>query len=252
MSKKQPRYQQQENQVQTSAQKQVLSLIKQKPLDFKLTQNQLDAIEMIKKNRITSIIGPPGTSKTLISCLSALELFLNGDFKKIILTKPTQIISGTNDLGALPGDLMDKIKEYAQSFFDAFEEILEPKDFNVLWEQKFIDFIPAQFVRGRTFKHSIIIIDEAQNFDIKALKTLITRLGKGSKIVVLGDSKQNDINKKYVALDTLRYILERVDECDNYEFDRSDIVRDKILIDIIDLFETLEANDELPQTHKNT
>lgn len=253
-NKKLARYEQEEiNQyVPTTNKFNPLELIKLKKLDFKLTSKQQDLIKTIKKNRIMTIVGPPGTSKTFVACYAAVELFLTGQFKQIILSKPTEVVSGTKDLGALPGDLNEKIKEYAESFFDAFDDILDRKDFTMLYENKVIEFKPAQFVRGRTFKNSIVIIDEAQNFDIKALKTLVTRLGRGSIMLFLGDSKQNDINKKYVALDTLRYILNNINDCENFEFDRNDIVRDKILIDIIDMFETLEANDKLPDTYKNT
>ena len=167
-----------------------------------------------------------------------------------MLSKPTEILSGTKDPGALPGSLDEKMAVYAESFFDAFDEILSRKDFKHLWDEKIIQFKPAQFLRGRTIKDSFIIIDEFQNFDIKALKSIVTRLGRNSTMVFMGDTKQNDINKKYVAVDVFNQIIRPIKGCSTFKFDRSDIVRDPILIDIIDRFEEFEDKGELPETIK--
>jgi len=226
--------------------------VKIKELDFKLTTKQKELIEIIKQNKIVTVTGPPGTAKTMTACYAAVQLFLSGSVSKIIISKPTEVLSGTKDLGALPGTLEDKIQVYAESFFDAFEDILEPQDFKALWDSGAIEFKPAQFLRGRTLKNSVIIIDEYQNFDIKALKSIVTRLGRGSTMVFMGDTKQNDINKKYVAIETFNSILEGLKHCATFAFTREDIVREKLLIDIIDRFELFEDNKLLPETHKNT
>lgn len=246
-TKKVPKYVQDETDVYKAASKTgTQEKITLKELDFKLTKKQKELIEIIKKNKIITITGPPGTSKTFIACYSAVQSFLNYDCKKIIISKPTEVISGTKDVGFLPGTLEEKMAVYAESFFDAFEEILEVKDFKQLWESKTIEFKPAQFLRGRTLKNSVIIIDEFQNFDIKALKSIVTRLGKGSTMIFMGDTKQNDINKKYVAVEAFNKILGGLNGYHGFNFLREDIVREQILIDIIDRFEQYE--DELPQT----
>ena len=181
-----------------------------------------------------------------------MQMFLSGEKQKIILSKPTEVLSGTKDLGALPGSLEEKLQEYVESFIDAFDEFLETKDFKHLWSEQMISFKPAQFLRGRTLKDSFIIIDEFQNFDIKALKSIVTRLGRNSTIVFMGDTKQNDIGKRYVAVDFFVEVIKGIPGCASFEFDRKDIVREKILIDIIDRFEQLEAQGKMPDTMKNT
>ena len=108
---------------------------------------------------------------------------------------------------------------FAESFIDSFEEFLTPKDFKHLWDEKLIEFKPAQFLRGRSLKDSYILIDEFQNFDIKALKSIVTRLGRNSKIVFMGDTRQNDINKKYVAVDAFNEIIKPIKGCSIFAFE---------------------------------
>lgn len=192
------------------------------------------------------------THNTFIACYAATQALLAGKCKKIILSKPTEVLSGTRDPGALPGSLEEKMAVFAESFIDSFEEFLSSKDFKHLWNEKLIEFKPAQFLRGRSLKDSYIIIDEFQNFDIKALKSIVTRLGRNSKIVFMGDTRQNDINKKYVAVDIFSEIISTIDGCANFKFERKDIVREQILIDIIDRFEKFEDEGKLTETIKGT
>jgi len=221
-------------------------------LDFELTSKQKSLLSILDKNKIITVTGPPGTSKTFIACYAATQALLAGKCKKIILSKPTEVLSGTRDPGALPGSLEEKMAVFAESFIDSFEEFLSSKDFKHLWNEKLIEFKPAQFLRGRSLKDSYIIIDEFQNFDIKALKSIVTRLGRNSKIVFMGDTRQNDINKKYVAVDIFSEIISTIDGCANFKFERKDIVREQILIDIIDRFEKFEDEGKLTETIKGT
>lgn len=227
------------------------TFVKIEKLDFTLTPKQKKVLSILEKNKIITVTGPPGTSKTFIVCYAAVQALLVGKCKRIILSKPTEVLSGTRDPGALPGSLEEKMAVYAESFTDSFEEFLSPKDFKYLWDSKKIEFKPAQFLRGRSLKDSYIIIDEFQNFDIKALKSIVTRLGRNSKIVFMGDTRQNDINKKYVAVDTFVKIIQPIDGCENFKFEREDIVREQILIDIIDRFEEFEDGGKMPNTIRN-
>lgn len=219
-------------------------------LDFDITKKQKDLLKMLDANKIITITGPPGTSKTFIACYAATQALLAGKCKKIILSKPTEVLAGTKDPGALPGTLDEKMAVFAESFIDSFEEFLSPKDFKHLWDEKLIEFKPAQFLRGRSLKDSYIIIDEFQNFDIKALKSIVTRLGRNSKIVFMGDTRQNDINKKYVAIEVFNEIISTIQGCSTFKFEKSDIVREQILIDIIDRFEQFEDSGKMPGTIK--
>lgn len=253
-SKKMPRYAQEEIDSfmgsASSMRNGVSDFIKIKNLDFDLTSKQKNLIKILKENKIITVTGPPGTSKTFIACYAAIQMFMSGKCKKIVLSKPTEILSGTKDPGALPGSLDEKMSVYAESFLDAFDEILQQKDFKHLWSEKIIEFKPAQFLRGRTLKDSFIIIDEFQNFDIKALKSIVTRLGRNSTIVFMGDTRQNDIKKKYVAVEAFNEIIKPIKGCHIFAFERADIVREQILIDIVDRFEKYEDSGKLPETIK--
>lgn len=227
--------------------------VKTKQLDFELTNKQKYLIRKLKKNKIMTVTGPPGTSKTFISCYAGVQELLRGKYDKIILSKPTEVLSGTRDPGALPGTLDEKMAVYAESFFDAFLEFLEPKDFKQMWDSKIIEFKPAQFLRGRSIKNAFIIIDEFQNFDSKALKSIITRKGRNSTIVFMGDTRQNDIRKKHVAVEVFKKLISEIGEdsgCENFEFEREDIVRDPLLIKIMDKWEDYEDKGEWPDTIK--
>ena len=159
----------------TSIRTGIQEFITMKELPFKLNAKQKDLIKKIPQNRIIAVTGPPGTSKTFLALYAAIQAYMSGKCKKIILSKPTEVLSGTKDLGALPGTLDEKMQVYIESFLDAFDDILLAKDFKHLWTEKIIEFKPAQFLRGRTIKDAYIIIDEFQNFNIKALKSIITR-----------------------------------------------------------------------------
>ena len=171
--KRVPRYTQEDSDSISSIQKVAKEFIRMKRLNFSLTDKQKELVEILKSNKIITVTGPPGTSKTFIACYAAMQMFLSEERQKIILSKPTEVLSGTKDLGALPGSLEEKLKEYVESFTDAFDEFLQNKDFKHLWAEKLIEFKPAQFLRGRTLKDSFIIIDEFQNFDIKFINGFI-------------------------------------------------------------------------------
>jgi phosphate starvation-inducible PhoH-like protein len=227
--------------------------IKLKDLDFELTNKQKHLVRILKSNSIVTVVGPPGTSKTFISCYAAIQEFLKGKYDKIILCKPTEVLSGTKDPGALPGTLDEKMAVYAESFFDAFEEFLDAKDFKHLWDSKAIEFKPAQFLRGRSIKNAFIIIDEFQNFDSKALKSIVTRKGRNSTIVFMGDTRQNDIHKKHVAVDIFNELMSEMGEgCATFKFEREDIVRDPMLIKLMDLWEKYEDEGKWPDTIKGS
>ena len=249
-NKRIPKYEQEEIESYSSTQQRsgAIEFIKIKKLAFELTKKQKTLITLLQSNKIITVTGPPGTSKTFVACYAAVQALIAGKCKKIILSKPTEILSGTKDPGALPGSLDEKMAVYAESFFDAFDEILDKRDFKHLWDDKIVAFKPAQFLRGRTIKDSFIIIDEYQNFDIKALKSIVTRLGRNSTMVFMGDTKQNDINKRYVAVDVFNEIIKPIKGCSLFKFERSDIVREQILIDIVDRFEKYEDENKLPET----
>lgn len=220
--------------------------------DIKLTAKQKQLVELIKNNKIVIATGPAGTAKTFCAAYAACKLFAEDkDIHRIIITKPTEIV-GDTALGYTPGSLEEKLGVYTENFNDVFEDILEPGILNGMIIGKEIQYKAPQFVRGRTFKNSVIIVDEFQSFDIHQLMALVTRMGKGhTKIVLCGDIKQNDINKKYVAVNLIKEIIKDLPETAQFEFSKEDNMRDPLVQMIVERFEQLEAEGKITPNKKN-
>jgi phosphate starvation-inducible PhoH-like protein len=216
---------------------------------IKLSDKQYELFNGIKNSRISTIVGPPGTSKTFTACYAAIKALQKGEIKRIVLVKPLE--TSGEDLGYLPGSEKDKVQPFMESFLDNLTEMLDGRTLKMLIDNGTIKFEPIAYMRGRTFKHSFIICDEMQNADIKQLMTTITRFGEGSKISIIGDSRQNDINEKYVALEFfIKEILGEDEQMFHFRFDRTDIVRDPLLIKIIDNYEKALADGAIPTTKR--
>lgn len=218
---------------------------------IKLTDKQKQVIELINNNKVITITGVAGTSKSFVALYSALKL-LGNDYHRIIITKPTEII-GASQLGFVPGSLEEKLAIYTENFNDVFEDILEPGILQGMLATGEIQYKASQFVRGRTFKNSIVIVDEFQSFDIHTLMALVTRIGKEPcKVIFCGDMKQNDIAKKYVAVNLFKEILSRVEGTAQFEFSREDNMRDPMINQILDNFDRLESEGKITPNKKNT
>lgn len=218
----------------------------------KLTPKQKKLEELIYKNKIIVATGPAGTSKTFCAAYAALKLFSVGnDYNKIIIVKPTEIV-GSTALGYTPGSVDEKLGVYMDNFYDVFEDIVEPRIIQGMVMAKELQFKAHQFVRGRTIKNTVVIIDEFQNFEIDVLRALVTRIGKDHcKLVFCGDIKQNDIARKYVAVNVFKDILAGLPGVAFFEFDKSDNMRDPLVSMIEERFENFEAEGKLTPTKKN-
>jgi phosphate starvation-inducible PhoH-like protein len=214
-----------------------------------LTDKQYELFQGIRDNRIISIVGPPGTSKTFTACWAAIKALMKGEIRQIVLVKPLE--TSGEDLGFLPGSMSDKVAPWMESFMDNLKEMVEGRSLKMMLDSQTIQFQPIAFMRGRTLKDAFIICDEMQNADVKQLMTTITRLGQGSKIAIIGDSRQNDINERYVALDFfIDKILGDNDQMFHFKFKREDIVRDPLLIQIVDNYEKALEAGEIPDTKR--
>ena len=217
---------------------------------IKFSDKQHELYKGMESAVITTVTGPPGTSKTFTCCYHAIKLLQKGTIKKIILTKPLE--TSGEDIGFLPGTEKDKTAPFLNSFLDNLKEMTDGKSLKMMFDTGVIEFVPVAFMRGRTFKDAMIILDEAQNFDIKQLMTFITRFGTNSRVAIIGDGNQNDINSKYVALD---YFIDKIlghdPEMFHFKFDRNDIVRHPLLIKIVDNYEAAQVRGDIPQTKKN-
>ena len=206
-------------------------------------ENQKLVIESIKNNEITIVSGLPGTGKTFLACAEALKLIkTRPKYKKILLVKSVIQLPG-EELGFLPGDLKDKLDPYMISFIDNFEKIIGESLTNKLRELGLIQIQPLAFVRGRSIDNTIIIVDEAQNISIQNMRTLMTRIGDNSKMVILGDVKQKDI--KNPKNSSLEVVIDKFEGIDGFGCvslrNPNDVVRNPVIKIIEKIFEELEG-----------
>jgi phosphate starvation-inducible protein PhoH and related proteins len=206
-------------------------------------ENQKKLVQSIKDNEITIVSGLPGTGKTFIACAEALKLIKSrGKYKKILLVKSVTQLPG-EELGFLPGDLSEKLDPYMISFIDNFEKIVGESLTKKLRELGIINIQPLAFVRGRSIDNTIIIVDEAQNISISNMRTLMTRIGDNSKMVILGDVKQKDIKKKSDS--SLEVIIEKFKDVEGFGTvtlrDPDDVVRNPIIKIIEATFDDIET-----------
>jgi phosphate starvation-inducible protein PhoH and related proteins len=190
----------------------------------------------IMSNEITFCYGPAGTSKTFTACLAALNLYLSGRIKKIILSKPIQ--ESGEKLGFLPGEIKDKIDPFMESYRSNLAKmLLNPSQVHWLESMGVIEFRPLAYMRGATFDNCLMILDEAQNADFKQLMLFLTRMGKDSKVLICGDVSQYDINRSKVALPDFIKLMSGINGLGIHQFGDLDIVRNRILIQITERYE---------------
>ncbi len=200
-----------------------------------LRDNQRNYVDTINRNDITFCYGPAGTSKTFTACFTALEMLQEKKIKEIVLCKPIQ--EAGEKLGHLPGDIHDKVDPYMKSYKSNIEKIIGVELTKTLFDKRIIRFEPLAYMRGDTFDDALMILDEAQNATYKQLMLFITRMGKSSKVVVTGDVSQADIANSQVSLPDFIKLLEGVKGIDTHIFKESDIVRAKILQEVVSRYD---------------
>ena len=200
------------------------------------SNNQSSYIKTIRKNDLSFGIGPAGTGKTYLAVATAIEALQNQIVSKIILVRPA--VEAGERLGFLPGDLSQKVDPYLRPMYDALYEMLGFDHVNHLIERRTIELAPLAFMRGRSLNESFIILDEAQNTTIEQMKMFLTRMGFGSKSVVNGDVTQIDLpTDKVSGLNHAVEILNGIKGIGIINFNHSDVVRHKIVQNIVEAYE---------------
>lgn len=209
---------------------------KGKPIKPK-TLGQKKYCEAIKKNTIALGVGPAGTGKTYLAVALAVKAFKAGEVTRIILTRPA--VEAGEKLGFLPGDLQQKVDPYLRPLYDALFDMLGSESYQKYLERGNIEVAPLAYMRGRTLDDSFIILDEAQNTSCEQMKMFLTRLGFGSKMVITGDITQIDLpdGKKSGLKDAMR-VLKSVNDIEIIKFTEKDVVRHKLVQDIVKAYET--------------
>lgn len=206
-----------------------------KPIKPK-TLGQKKYVDSIKTNTITFGVGPAGTGKTYLAVALAVRAFKAHEIQRIILTRPA--VEAGEKLGFLPGDLQNKVDPYLRPLYDALFEMMGAENYQRNLEKGFIEVAPLAYMRGRTLDDSFIILDEAQNTTPEQMKMFLTRLGFNSKMVITGDVTQIDLpDAKRSGLVEAVKVLKNVDGIAINRFSEKDVVRHKLVQDIVKAYE---------------
>ena len=165
------------------------------PIKFKiqLNEEQKEAKAKILDNTITLLAGAAGSGKTLLACQIALEKLFMRDCEKVLITRPTV---SREEIGFLPGDLREKMDPWVQPIYQNMFLLYDKTKIEELIKEDKIEIVPVSFMRGRTFVNAVVIVDEAQNVTHEQMEMIVTRIGKGSKMIVCGDDAQVDLKQK--------------------------------------------------------
>jgi phosphate starvation-inducible PhoH-like protein len=203
------------------------------------TIGQKKYIDAIRNNEVVFGIGPAGTGKTYLAMAMAVKAFKSHEVSRIILTRPA--VEAGEKLGFLPGDLQNKVDPYLRPLYDALHDIMGAETYQKHIERGVIEVAPLAYMRGRTLDDSYIILDEAQNTSPEQMKMFLTRLGFGSKAIITGDITQIDLPKgKYSGLKEVMGILKGIKGIGFVYLNEKDVVRHKLVKDIIKAYEKHE------------
>jgi len=198
--------------------------------------NQKLFVDAVRKNDVVFALGPAGTGKTYLAVALAVDALNKGNVQKIILSRPA--VEAGESLGFLPGDIKDKIDPYLKPLYDALFEMMNPDKLKLYLEREIIEIVPLAFMRGRTLSKAFIILDEAQNSTTTQMKMFLTRLGMNSKVIITGDVTQIDLPSKSLSgILQAKKILHNIEGIKFVYFDKEDVVRHKLVKDIIQAYD---------------
>lgn len=203
------------------------------------TPKQLEYLDKVINNDLVFAIGPAGTGKTFLAVAMALAALRDNEVVKIVLSRPA--VEAGESLGFLPGDLQEKIDPYLKPLTDALHYMISAEKVKNLMDKNIIEITPLAYMRGRTLNNSFIILDEAQNATATQMKMFLTRLGINSKAIITGDLTQIDLPKKSNSgLSQATKILQNIDGIEFVYFDNRDVVRHKLVAEIVKAYEKID------------
>ena len=198
--------------------------------------NQQRLVDLFEEKDMVFAVGPAGTGKTYLSIALAVKYLKEKRARKIILSRPA--VEAGEKLGFLPGDMKDKIDPYLQPLYDALEDMMPTVKLQDMMEKHIIQIAPLAFMRGRTLSDAVVILDEAQNTTAAQIKMFLTRMGWNTKMIITGDMTQVDLPKDTMSgLRVAMRILKGIDDIGFVEFNKKDIVRNKLVSRIVNAYE---------------
>ena len=207
------------------------------------TPGQREYLHAVKKNDIVFAVGPAGTGKTYLAVALAVASLKNNEITKIVLTRPA--VEAGESLGFLPGDLKEKIDPYLRPLYDALDDMLPAEKLKTYIEKRVIEIAPLAYMRGRTLNNAFVILDEAQNASAMQMKMFLTRLGPNSRAIVTGDVTQIDLPTRSASgLVQIQDVLKKIEGIAFVYFDRNDVVRHRLVKDIIDAYDRYHAGEK--------
>ncbi|MBR7830061.1 PhoH family protein [Actinospica sp. MGRD01-02] len=213
------------------------------------TVNQKRYVDAIDKNTVVFGLGPAGTGKTYLAMAKAVQALQSKEISRIILTRPA--VEAGERLGFLPGTLYEKIDPYLRPLYDALHDMIDPDSIPKLMAAGTIEVAPLAYMRGRTLNDAFIILDEAQNTSAEQMKMFLTRLGFGSKVVVTGDTTQVDLPSGVQSgLRVVQDILEGIDDIAFCRLTSTDVVRHRLVGEIVDAYGRYDAQQQAEQPRR--
>ncbi|MBZ0200995.1 MAG: PhoH family protein [Ignavibacteriaceae bacterium] len=207
------------------------------------TPGQTRYLQAAGKNDICFAIGPAGTGKTYLAVAFAVSALKRGIVNKIVLARPA--VEAGESLGFLPGDFREKIDPYLRPLYDSLDDMMPSEKLKSYIEKRVIEIVPLAYMRGRTLNNAFVILDEAQNATDLQMKMFLTRLGANSKAIITGDITQIDLPAKTASgLVQAKNILQGIQGVGFVYFDKSDVVRHRLVKDIIDAYEKFNKEKE--------
>ncbi|MBE0536130.1 MAG: PhoH family protein [Phycisphaerae bacterium] len=214
----------------------ILSVYSHKGVIEPFTKGQLRYVETMLANDLTFCLGPAGTGKTYLAVAMTVAMLKKRQIRKIVLARPA--VEAGERLGFLPGDMQAKVNPYLRPLFDSLEDMMEFDQMRKFIEMDIIEVIPLAFMRGRTLNEAAIICDEAQNTSPTQMLMFLTRMGRGSKMIITGDVTQVDLERGQTSgmMDAIR-TLEGIPGIGFTELDEADIVRHRLVQNIVNAYE---------------